>query len=233
MAVGRARLGRMQREKSRAALIEAAARVFQTQQPEATVVEDLIVAAGVGRGTFYNHFKDIAEVWTAVALKLAEEFNDTIRLAYKHIADPAERICVAMQLIFQRTAADASWGWLIVKLEQDASLRDMLRKGSQPDVREGFEAGRFAQMHQETATVLVFGATFSGMRSILEGRIASAHAHEIVAATMRGLGMPPEEAIRLATATSVTASGGNGNRSAPGGSRVKRPRVAAPRRARA
>ena len=38
-------------------IIEAALRVFAEKGPDVAVIDDFIHAAGVARGTFYNHFR--------------------------------------------------------------------------------------------------------------------------------------------------------------------------------
>ncbi|MBI2373756.1 MAG: TetR/AcrR family transcriptional regulator [Deltaproteobacteria bacterium] len=54
---GRARRARAQRDKRRAEILKAAARVFATKGFELGSISDVIEKAGIARGTFYLHFE--------------------------------------------------------------------------------------------------------------------------------------------------------------------------------
>ena len=53
----RTRVGRQRRARTQARILEAAFEVFARKGPDAPVIDDFIQAAGVARGTFYNHFR--------------------------------------------------------------------------------------------------------------------------------------------------------------------------------
>jgi AcrR family transcriptional regulator len=53
----RAEIGRERRARMRGRLLEAAARVMADQGSDSATIDTFIRAAGVARGTFYNHFK--------------------------------------------------------------------------------------------------------------------------------------------------------------------------------
>ena len=66
----RAEIGRERRARMRNRLIEAAARVMADQGSDNATIDTFIRAAGVARGTFYNHFKTREELldalWTSI-----------------------------------------------------------------------------------------------------------------------------------------------------------------------
>lgn len=62
-------------EQRRAELIRAAKQVFVEKGMEATVVSDIVKAAGVAQGTFYLYFKTKTDILAAVAEHMAEEVS--------------------------------------------------------------------------------------------------------------------------------------------------------------
>ncbi len=78
---------------TRTKLLDAALNVIRAKGYSATTVEDICVASGVGKGSFFHHFKskeDLAiaatQHWSAVTGALFES------APYQQIADPRERI---------------------------------------------------------------------------------------------------------------------------------------------
>jgi len=62
----RPRVAAERRARMRRKLVESALLVFAGKGVDASVIEDVIVAAGVSRGTFYNYFRTNAELLAAV-----------------------------------------------------------------------------------------------------------------------------------------------------------------------
>lgn len=110
------------KEKSRKALLDAAAIVFARQGYHDTLVSDIVGEAGVGQGTFYRYFKDKREVvevlfdeFTAGLLggfsemsahlpMNMPEYRDASVAALKRVAATAEQNR-ALALFFIREAA--------------------------------------------------------------------------------------------------------------------------------
>jgi AcrR family transcriptional regulator len=78
---GRARRAREQRERRREEILAAARNVIQARGYGETSVDDVIAAAGIARGTFYNYF-DGRE---AVFLELLDQFLAQLRGAVEAI----------------------------------------------------------------------------------------------------------------------------------------------------
>ena len=63
----RVRVGAERREKTRLKLLESALLVFTEKGLDNVVIDGFIAAAGVSRGTFYNHFRTTNELLLALA----------------------------------------------------------------------------------------------------------------------------------------------------------------------
>jgi AcrR family transcriptional regulator len=198
MAISRAQLGARQREASRAAIVAAAMRVFERKMPDAAVIDDFITEAGVARGTFYNHFKDVDAVQLAVATKLSTEFNESIRRACNGIADPAERIAIAVRHYLRGAAEYPHWGWVIVRIGFHGPLGPLMRDSIRPEIEAGLEQGRFVAMSAQNGVDLVMGTGLTAMQTLLEGRAEDRYATDVVATILRGLGLTVEDAAQVA-----------------------------------
>ncbi len=73
-----------QRAVTRARLMDGAMEVFATTTYTAATVDEIAVAAGVGRATFYLHFRGKLDLLQAIVLEAAPEI-----FAYYERADPA------------------------------------------------------------------------------------------------------------------------------------------------
>ncbi|MET0294008.1 MAG: TetR/AcrR family transcriptional regulator [Phenylobacterium sp.] len=60
-------------EQRRAALVDAAGRLFVSQGVEATTVDDIVEAAGVAKGTFYHYFRSKADLLDALRERFCDE----------------------------------------------------------------------------------------------------------------------------------------------------------------
>lgn len=68
-------------EVRRSELLDAAARLFIAQGVEETTVEEITLAAGVAKGTFYLHFASKPEIVIALRERFIEGFRARIRTA--------------------------------------------------------------------------------------------------------------------------------------------------------
>lgn len=94
----RARTGAQRRLKTRLRLMDCALQVFAEKGVDATVIEDVIAAAGVSRGTFYNHFRTDAELLNAISEEISNETMRRIEGVVGPLPDPAERLAQGLRL---------------------------------------------------------------------------------------------------------------------------------------
>ena len=192
----RAEIGRERRARMRRRLLEAAARVMANEGDNATI-DTFIRAAGVARGTFYNHFKTREELLDALWTNIGHDPFLDIQNACKDLTDPVERFAAVTRLVLLRAAEDPTWGWLILALSADeATLNDDLRGYPRPDLRSGAAAGSFRYESETSATDLVVGTMRAGLRALLhEGREAN-YAQALCKMILQALGINRIEANR-------------------------------------
>ena len=188
------------RKRTRVELVAAAFRVFADKGLEAPVIDDFIVASGLSRGTFYNHFKTREDILKAVADELAREINDRILPVLKPLADPAERICASLLCFIGMAAADKTRGWILVRMIPvvGGPLNDHMRRHARSDIKRGIDEGRFQIDSIPAALDLGLGMAAMVIRSILAKHVPADYSRTAVAMFMQSLGIDAKEARRIA-----------------------------------
>lgn len=88
----RARTAVERRERMRAHLIRTTLGLFAQYGYAGITIDEVIRAAGVARGTFYNYFQSYEELLGVVAAALSDELMVIVDPLVNRFADPAERV---------------------------------------------------------------------------------------------------------------------------------------------
>lgn len=190
------------RTKTRELLIETASRLFSERHPAGVTIDDIIQAAGVGKGTFYNHFADKDVLATEVRRRVMAKTDAGVTALNDGVQDPAVRIarglCYYARLVY-RDPVHA--GLLAQNLPLDMSSSTLAMMGVGNDVARGIASGRLRVAARESGAVFVIGAGTSLTYRLLtenSSAIAVLMAQQIVAMTLKGLGVNGEEAEQIA-----------------------------------
>lgn len=187
--------GQTKRDRTRAALIDAALRVFARLGPDTPGIEDIAAEAGVARGTIYNYFATREALLIDVATHAAEAMEKRLG-PLRALPDPADRLSRSVRSYIRQAAADPVWGWAVVRIALVAApLGGTMRANLARDLAEGVSAGRFRLASVQAAQDVVLGAGLMGMRSVLQGDAGPAHAEAVALAVLRALGVPDAEAV--------------------------------------
>ena len=102
----RTRVGRERSARTESRILEAAQRVFAERGPDAPVIDDFVQAAGIARGTFYNHFKTVEELLHATSEWTTRKTVQAIERAMTGIEGPTLRLGVGLRLFFAHAQRD-------------------------------------------------------------------------------------------------------------------------------
>jgi len=94
----RTRVAAERRARMHRKLVESALLVFAEKGVDASVIEDVIAAADVSRGTFYNYFRTNGELLAAAIQELGNELVEHIEERVKSIPSPAGRVFTGLRL---------------------------------------------------------------------------------------------------------------------------------------
>jgi len=198
---GRRPGGRVQRRKARtrAALLEAARRLFATRGVDSTTVAEIAEQADVAVGSFYNYFCTKDQLLVALLETSLTEQRRELEGRQAQISDPAEMISIAHRHLVGLAQSDPDLAWLMIRLEMSQHItRTVLWQSASSDLTAGIAAGRFDVENPKVALVASGGALLAVIQSILEGEVApevaSAHAEGV----LRSLGVAATEAAEIA-----------------------------------
>lgn len=171
---------RTQAERSattRAALVDAARRLFAEKGYAATGREEIVDAAGVTRGALYHHFANKEDVFRAVYEQLEKEIVEAVAIAALTTKDPLEQL------------RRGSQAYLDVALDDPAVQRVVLIDA--PSVL-GWEARR------EIAEQYGLGMIREALRAVMEAGVVERQPVEPLAHVL--LAALHEAALFIATA---------------------------------
>lgn len=181
---------------------EAALRLFAQQGLPQLSISELASAAGVARGTIYNHVGSTSHLFEQMVSELTDDMNQHIAARTAGCPDPALRLAHGMRLYIQRGHAEPDWGLFITTFAFNSTVMGDLWAG-QPthDLLAGIASNRFliAEAQLPSTLALIGSAVIAGMHITREGlrtwREAGSDTAEHV---LRALGIPAGEARVLA-----------------------------------
>jgi len=180
----RTRVGRERRARTRQRIIEAALGVIAERGPDAPVIEDFIQAAGVARGTFYNHFETTEELLTATSSWLEDGLIDGIESVIGPFDDPVRRAATGMRLWLHLARQDPVFCAFVVRSRfRGAAVERTLAL----DLGAGLRSGRLTAPSVELARDLVVGVIREAQARMMDTRVPATYPDDVVRLILRAL----------------------------------------------
>ena len=192
------------RDRTRAALMNAGRTLFAARHVDGVSVDEIVAAAEVAKGSFYNHFADKDVFAREIAAAVRRQAEQAVIEANVGIEDPAAHLaralCVFMRFAIEhRDSAQVLW-----RLNSGATMVDApINRGLRDNVLRGIKEQRFKHVDIEAAVLLVMGVIVISLRHALEERLVTAPAaiaRSMAAGLLRSLGVPPAQSAQLAAA---------------------------------
>jgi AcrR family transcriptional regulator len=190
------------RDRTREALLRAGRTLFAERDVDGVSVDEIVEAAAVAKGSFYNHFADKDVFAREIAAAARREVEARVNEVNAGVQDPAlalaRALCVFVRFAMEhRDSARTLW-----RLNTGATLVDApINRGLVDVVQQGIETGDFKPVDVETGVLLVIGIIVITLRHMFEERIRtepSAIARHMAAGLLRALGVAASRAARLA-----------------------------------
>ena len=195
-----ARTGRAAR--TRESLIRAGRELFAERPVDAVAIDDIVQAAQVAKGSFYNHFADREALVGAVTAEIRSGIERAVDAANAGVEDPARRMARATCVYIRFAVDEPERARVLVRVSGALiNTNARLNRGLADDLTAGLAAGRFAIATLESAIVFVMGVTQAALARISREPslpMAISLAQQISALLLRGLGVPPTEAEAIA-----------------------------------
>ncbi len=192
------------RARTRAALLQAGESLFAAQSVEAVSIDDIVAAADVAKGSFYNHFADREALARAIAGQVRAEAEAQVDQINDGVADPARRMARA-QMVFARFALqNPQRARAMMRLFAGATLPNApLNRGVRADIEAGLASGAFRGLTVETGVLMAMGMAMVAVSRVLESRGQTSPAdlcRDLNFGLLRGLGVAEDLALALSNA---------------------------------
>jgi len=194
----RPRVGAERRERMRRRLVESAMIVFAEKGVGASIIPDVVAAAEVSQGSFYNYFRTNEDLLAAVSDELSGEMVQLIEPVVGDIADPPLRVATGMRCYLHLARSHR----LLARFLAAAGLRLVATQSATfrylpADLEEGQKRGDFADVPLDVVLDLIAGAGLVCIDRMARRRTPKDYPEKIVAGILRTLGMSVADAERV------------------------------------
>lgn len=191
----RAPRGDRRRQRTRSAIIAAGQQLFATRSMEGVSIDDIVEAADVAKGSFYNHFED-KEGLAATIIELVQgDCEHHVFVANQDVEDAAARVARALAVMvrYAHDHPDRLQAMLALS-NRRTNVQAPLNAGVAHDIRIGLDTGCFKGVTVESGVLIVLGLIGVAV-DFLSGEEAATPPAQVVAemgaALLRALGVDP------------------------------------------
>jgi AcrR family transcriptional regulator len=198
--VGRTRVSREELgERQRVRIIEAATNVFAKRGFQASTVDNIVAAAGIGVGSFYAHFEGKDDCLAQVCEEIGVEVHAEIAAAVADDGEWAARLCDGLLAILRYGAAHPFAARVVLLEAQTGGTESLGRYGAMIDeIAEFLRKGRSVGKLDPEPPPSFEEATASGLVWLLQGRLVRGEIDDVegLFAEMADVALEPYLGIR-------------------------------------
>jgi AcrR family transcriptional regulator len=202
------------RLRTREALVAAAEELFAAKGPDAISIDEIVGAADVAKGSFYNHFADKDELARDIAKTIRTGIEDDVARINKDEKDPAARTARALCLYVRFALSNPRRARAMLKL-LTIDLDTPLSRGLRTDMANGIASGRFKNVTREAAMLFVIGTVQACFQLAFTANANTVRraSEDMATLQLRGLGVADAEARKIAARATadVFANGRTGS----------------------
>jgi AcrR family transcriptional regulator len=192
-------------ERNRDAILAAAEALFGARGVDAVSIDEIADAADLAKGTLYNHFADKDALAGEIARAARRDGEARVSAANAGVDDPVRRTVRGL-VVFARFAWERpERSRVLLRLTpRAADPAAPVNAGIRADIAAGIAAGAFSPMDPDAATAAALGVGHVLVARIVEASPSRAEAAALAvslgAFVLRGLGVTPARAARVAAA---------------------------------
>jgi AcrR family transcriptional regulator len=194
------------RQRTRSAIIAAGQQLFAARPMEGVSIDDIVEAADVAKGSFYNHFDD-KEGLAATIIELVQgDCEHHVFVANQDVEDAAARVARALAVMVRYAHDHPDRLQAMLSLSnRSTNVKAPLNAGVTHDIGLGLETGRFKGVAVESGVLIVLGLIGVAV-DFLSGPDAATPPAQVVAemgaALLRALGVETDQALLVAAEAS-------------------------------
>ena len=191
------------RARTRQALMDAGRTLFAVRHVDGVSVDEIVAAAEVAKGSFYNHFADKDVFAREIAAMVRRQVEQSVNDANLGIEDPATHLARAVCVFVRFATEHRASAQVLWRLNAGATMADApINRALRDNLLAGIRARRFKYVDIESAVLLVIGIVIVALRHALEERLVTTPkkiARNAAAGLLRAFGIQAAQAAQLAT----------------------------------
>ena len=170
---------------------------------DAIPIDDLVAAAGVGKGSFFNHFGDKEGFKAAMAIQVRGEIETKITTANLGVTEPLERLAGGMREVTDYALINRKRTISMLRMMVGSTGKEYpLNEGVRADIVMCVEAKLIRPKSEQTAMLYWLGLCVALITHVVEVDLsrekAAALLSEFILSGLSGLGADTSVAIDIA-----------------------------------
>src|SRR5262245_11444249 len=187
------------RERTRKAILETAFGLIGNEKGLTVRIEEVCAAARISRGTFYNYFTSLEQLFEVLAIELSHDLNSALVSTWDETQSHAEGSNAAIQHYLNYARRDPAWAWAMVHLSAfgpafGAEAWDACYRS----IAKGIEAGEFDVPNATVGRDLMTGTVMATVRTMLHSSGGRSQPRIVAYHLLRSLGVPDARARAIA-----------------------------------
>lgn len=187
------------RERTRKKILEAAFGLIGNEKGLTVRIEEICAAARVSRGTFYNYFTSLEQLFEVLAIELSHDLNRALVARFEN--EPrthAEGSNFAIQHYLDYARRDPVWAWAMVHLSAfGPSFGAEAWEACYHSIAKGIEAGEFDVPNATVGRDLMTGTVLATVRTMLRSGGSESQPRVVAHRVLRALGVPDARAKEI------------------------------------
>jgi len=187
------------RERTRKKILDAAFGLIGNEKGLTVRIEEICAAARISRGTFYNYFTSLEQLFEILAIELSHDLNRALVSTWDETRSHAEGSNAAIQHYLNYARRDPAWAWAMVHLSAfgpafgaeswDACYRS---------IAKGIEAKEFDVPNAAVGRDLMTGTVMASVRTMLRSGGGRSQPRIVAYHLLRALGVSDARAREIA-----------------------------------
>jgi AcrR family transcriptional regulator len=187
------------RERTRKAILEAAFGLIGNEKGLTVRIEEICAAAHISRGTFYNYFTSLEQLFEVLAIELSHDLNRALVATWDETLSHAEGASAAIQHYLNYARRDPAWAWAMVHLSAfGPTFGTEAWEACHRSIAKGIEAGEFDVPDATVGRDLMTGTVLATVRTTLRFGGGRSQPRIVAYHLLRALGVPDARARKIA-----------------------------------
>jgi AcrR family transcriptional regulator len=187
------------RERTRKKILEATFGLIGNEKGLAVRIEEICAAAHISRGTFYNYFTSLEQLFEVLAIELSHDLNSALVSGFDEVLSHAEGANAAIQHYLNYARRDPAWGWAMVHLSAfGPTFGAEAWEACHRAIAQGIEAGEFDVPNATVGRDLMTGTVLATVRTMLRFGSGQSEPRIVAYHLLRAFGVPDARARDIA-----------------------------------